>query len=69
MAFCIYKVDTIKKRFGIKSCTLVFDRGMVSADNLALIERKDLSYISALDKDEIKSAGIFRRYYLLHHQP
>jgi transposase len=51
-------VDTIKNRFGIKSCTLVFDRGMVSADNLALIERKDLSYISALDKDEIKSTGI-----------
>lgn len=52
-------VTTIKKRFGIKSCTLVFDRGMVSKDNLAFIREKDLWYISALDKDEIKSSDIF----------
>lgn len=52
-------VTTIKKRFGIKSCTMVFDRGMVSKDNLAFIQEKDLWYISALDKDEIKSSDIF----------
>jgi len=51
-------VTNIKKRFGIKSCTLVFDRGMVSADNLALIQKKGLWYISALDRDEIKPIGI-----------
>lgn len=51
-------VDTIKERFGIKSCTLIFDRGMVSHDNLALIQEKELWYISALDRDEIKSTGI-----------
>lgn len=51
-------VTNIEKRFGIKSCTLVFDRGMVSADNLALIQKNELWYISALDKDEIKPTGI-----------
>ena len=51
-------VTGIKKRFGIKSCTLVFDRGMVSKNNLALIREKNLWYISALDKDEIKSSGL-----------
>jgi hypothetical protein len=51
-------LDAIKKRFNINSCTLVFDRGMVSQANLALIQAKELWYISALDKDEIKSTGI-----------
>lgn len=51
-------VINIKKRFGIKNCTLVFDRGMVSADNLSFIQQEGLWYISAMDKDEIKATGI-----------
>ena len=52
-------VDHIKQRFGIKHCTLVFDRGMVSTENLKYIRHNELSYISALDKDEIKALDIF----------
>lgn len=51
-------VANIKQRFKIKTCTLVFDRGMVSADNLACIEQGELWYISAMDKNEIKKTGI-----------
>jgi len=43
----------LEERFGIKECLLVFDRGMVSRDNLKAIAEKKLSYISALDKNEI----------------
>jgi transposase len=52
-------VDHIKRRFGIKKCTLVFDRGMVSTENLKYIRHNELSYISAMDKDEIKTLDIF----------
>jgi len=52
-------VDHIKQRFGIKNCTLVFDRGMVSTENLMYIRHNELSYISAMDKDEIKALDIF----------
>ena len=52
-------VDHIKQRFGIKKCTLVFDRGMVSTENLMYIRHNELSYISAMDKDEIKALDIF----------
>lgn len=48
-------VQDVRRRFGIKQCTLVFDRGMVSADNLKEIEKEKLSYISAMDKDEIRT--------------
>ena len=51
-------VANIKQRFKIKTCTLVFDRGMVSADNLACIEQGELRYISAMDKNEIKKTGV-----------
>lgn len=49
------KVRDCKKRFGIERVTLVFDRGMVSEENLALIEEGGYHYISALDKDQIPS--------------
>lgn len=47
-------VQDVRKRFGIERCTLVFDRGMVSADNLKTIEQRQLKYVSAMDKDEIR---------------
>lgn len=52
-------VDHIKQRFRIKNCTLVFDRGMVSIENLKYIRQNELSYISAMDKDEIRGLDIF----------
>lgn len=48
-------VSQVKERFGITTCTLVFDRGMVSADNLAAIEKNTLHYVSAMDTDEIRT--------------
>ncbi|MDO9565423.1 MAG: IS1634 family transposase [Candidatus Desulfaltia sp.] len=48
----------IKERFGIEECLLVFDRGMVSAHNLDAISGQMLTYVSALDKDEIRTLGI-----------
>jgi len=43
----------LEERFGIKECLLVFDRGMVSQNNLKAIAEKRLGYVSALDKNEI----------------
>ena len=38
--------------------TLVFDRGIISADNATLIEAAQMKYISALDRNQIPSCGI-----------
>lgn len=46
-------VDACKERFRLRNITLVFDRGIVSDDNLEYISEKGLKYISALDKDQI----------------
>ncbi len=48
-------VDRLKKRFQTNNTTLVFDRGMVSDDNLTLLEDEDpeIKYISAMDKSQI----------------
>ncbi|PKM78920.1 MAG: transposase, partial [Firmicutes bacterium HGW-Firmicutes-13] len=48
----------LKERFGVEKCLLVFDRGMVSADNLKAISGQSLTYVSALDKDEIRTLGL-----------
>lgn len=52
----VWLVDRLKKRFNAKNTTLVFDRGMVSDDNLTLLEneRPEIKYISAMDKSQIK---------------
>jgi len=50
-------VKELKERFGIKECLLVFDRGMMSAENLKVLSRQDFTYITALDRDEIKGLG------------
>jgi len=53
------RVRDCQERFGIEDITLVFDRGMVSEENLGLIEQSGYHYISALDKDQIpKIKGI-----------
>ncbi len=45
----------LKKRFRVISTTVVFDRGMVSDDNLALLEEAQVKYISAMDKNQIEN--------------
>ena len=51
----IGNVDACHKRFGLKNITLVFDRGIVSDENLNAISARGLKYVSALDKDQIAS--------------
>lgn len=47
-------LDRLKERFKISGTTLVFDRGMVSDDNLTLLEEEQIKYISAMDKNQIE---------------
>ncbi len=47
-------LERMGKRFKVKDTTLVFDRGMVSDDNLALLEGDQIKYISAMDKNQIE---------------
>ena len=49
----INNVDACSKRFKLKDINMVFDRGIVSDDNVTYIGDKNLKYISALDKDQI----------------
>jgi transposase len=54
------EIDTMDKvirscahRFKLKNISMVFDRGLVSEENLTLVEDKKLKYITALDRDQI----------------
>jgi transposase len=54
------EIDTMDKvikscahRFQLENVSMVFDRGLVSDENLDLIEDKNLNYITALDRDQI----------------
>lgn len=47
-------MERLEKRFKISDTTLVFDRGMVSGDNLALIEGTGIKYISAMDRSQLE---------------
>jgi transposase len=49
----INNIDACTKRFKLKNINIVFDRGIVSDDNLTYICEQDLKFISALDKDQI----------------
>jgi len=55
-----HNINACKTRFGLSSTnvTLVFDRGILSGDNAALIEDAQMKYISALDRSQIPSCGI-----------
>ena len=55
-------VDDIKDRFNLTSCHLVFDRGMVSSDHLAYLESKGMTYLTAMDKDEIACDPLFNEF-------
>lgn len=52
-------IEDVKSRFTIKKCTMVFDRGMVSNENLKSLEGETWSYVSAMDRDEIAISGFF----------
>ena len=53
------QIKSLTKRFHLKNITLVFDRGLVSSENLNSISKNKLKYISALDKPQIpKIEGI-----------
>ena len=45
-------LDQVKIRFKVTQTTLIFDRGMVSDDNLTSLEQAKIKYISAQDKDQ-----------------
>lgn len=53
------RTDYCKKHFRISNITMVFDRGMVSDDNLSYIEDKGYKYVTALDKDQIPNVPGF----------
>ena len=46
-------IEACALRFKLKGITMVFDRGLVSEDNLDLVEEYGLKYITTLDKDQI----------------
>ena len=46
-------VTDLQKRLKLGPCILVFDRGMVSAANLAAIEAAHHTYLSAVDRDAL----------------
>ncbi len=46
-------------RFKINNTTLVFDRGMVSDDNLKLLEKENIKYVSAMDKSQLEGITKF----------
>jgi transposase len=50
----IWLLGRLQERFKIPKTTLIFDRGMVSDDNLTLIEDAGIKYISAMDKSQLE---------------
>ena len=45
----------LKEHLPVELPTVVFDRGMVSEDNLSLLEASNIKYISAMDKNQIEA--------------
>ncbi len=45
----------LKEHLPVELPTVVFDRGMVSEDNLSLLETSGIKYISAMDKNQIEA--------------
>ncbi len=55
-------VHELKQRSGLTTCHLVFDRGMVSGDHLDLLEGQGLTYLSAMDRDEMACHPLFNEF-------
>ena len=49
----------LKKQFQLNDCTLIFDRGMVSDDNLNYLQGEDFHYVTALDRNQIAGLNLF----------
>jgi len=49
-------IDTLKKRFSIKRCIFVGDRGLVSQENLEYLIQEDYPFIVALRKRNLREA-------------
>ncbi len=47
-------IDRLKKIFPVTNISLIFDRGMVSEENLILLEEQGIKYISAMDRNQIE---------------
>lgn len=45
----------LKQRFKDLQTTLVFDRGMVSDENLTILEKAEIKYITAMDKSQLQT--------------
>jgi transposase len=53
-------IQNVKTCFPIQHCTMVFDRGMVSADNPKTLEKTNWDYVSVMDRDEINVLSFFQ---------
>ncbi len=62
-------LSRLKKRFQLPHITLVFDRGMVSDENLEQIERDQIKYISAMDRNQIENITEFDFSKFSHFTP
>ncbi|MBI4744544.1 MAG: IS1634 family transposase, partial [Actinobacteria bacterium] len=51
----IWLLERLQKYLKISEITLVFDRGMVSDENLSLLEEAKIKYISAMDQNQLES--------------
>lgn len=52
-------IGNLKRRFKITTPTMIFDRGMVSDENLHFLEEGGVKYISAMDRNQLKSLTNF----------
>jgi len=50
---------SLKKRFPLKDCYLVMDKGMVSKDNLDFLEQEGFSYIVTIPRNQVKTLPDF----------
>ncbi|MCP4289840.1 MAG: IS1634 family transposase [Gammaproteobacteria bacterium] len=50
----IWLIQRLSTRFELEQTTLVFDRGMVSDENLAELEEEGVKYISAMDRSQLE---------------
>ena len=57
-------IKEVKEQYGIINCMMVFDRGMVSSNNLLVMEEAEWTYVSAMDRDEITTASFFNEVLL-----
>ncbi len=65
----VWLLGQLKDRFKTKNTTLVFDRGMVSDDNLCLLEADGIKYISAMDKSQLEGITKFDFTIFSHLNP